>query len=60
MVKSNYNTILSFKTVATVNWNVKQKEINIVYYSDDEINFFFTAAFDLYEVLIINSLTTHA
>jgi len=25
MVKSNYNTILSFKTVATVNGNVRQK-----------------------------------
>ena len=48
MVKSNYNMILSFKTVATVNGNVKQKQTDKVYYSDNMINFIFTAAFDLY------------
>ena len=49
MVKSNYNTILSFTTVATVNGNVRQKgSIKCITLMMRLILFIFTAAFDLY------------
>jgi len=49
MVKSNYNTILSFTTVATVNGNVRQKgSIKCITLMIRLILFIFTAAFDLY------------
>ena len=44
-----YNTILSFKTVATVNRNVRQKgSILCITLMIRLILFIFTAAFDLY------------
>jgi len=48
-VKSNYNTILSFKTVTTVNRNVRQKgSIKCITLMIRLILFIFTAVFDLY------------
>lgn len=39
MVKSNYNTILSFKNSGYSEQKCRTKRIDEVYYSDDQINF---------------------